>query len=467
LHGFKWTALRSCGEEFIHLSVFLVLSRLLSPEDFGLISLAMIFIGFLTLFADQGFGSAVIQKKEIEKEHLDSSFWFNFGMGIVLFQLFFWGAGFIANFFDEARLGSVIKILSFSFIIKALEMIPHSVLTKNLEFKLLALRSLLAAFLAGVVGVGFALLDYGVYSLVAHRLTLSLTSVLAIWWVIDWRPSFSFSFKHLKDLWSFGINVTVFKITSNLHGKVFDGIIGYYLGATTLGYFTIAKKIAKHITTLLSKTTSRVLFPIFSKSQEQRSEINTSFNKINKQLMAFILPLLAFLAVNSSEIIRIIFGNKWVEAGPVFAVFTLWILLNLQLIFLKQILLAVGGAAYISKHSLLNLALMALGVFITVDNSWPMIAGAYTISLLISIPFLFKKSIKENVIEIMSYIDSFWIGVANSIVFLALSGTLILITSHIGLLIITSIMIITIYSFHIYLNFTFFKKLYNSAFKYG
>src|SRR5574341_866507 len=205
--GVVWSAAQSWGIRLITFLVTLVLARILLPEAFGLVAYATVFIAFAQIFVDQGFSDAIVQCPQIEREHLDTAFWINMLTGALIALVGVISSGAIAKLFREPQLAPIVSWLSLSFIFSGLSSVQQALLRRQLAFKSLALRSLLATIAGGVVAIGMALLGYGIWSLVAKILVSNLVSAIALWQVSDWRPGFRFSKRHFKDLFSFGINI--------------------------------------------------------------------------------------------------------------------------------------------------------------------------------------------------------------------------------------------------------------------
>ncbi|MCY7278519.1 MAG: oligosaccharide flippase family protein, partial [Phormidesmis sp. CAN_BIN44] len=179
--GIAWSFIQSYGNQVITLVVFLLLARLLTPEVFGLIALANIFINFIQIFLDQGLGEAIVQRKELEPEHLDTAFWTNVASGAILMSIGLLSADLVAQFFHEPKLSSVIRWLSLSLIIGSLNVVQRALLRRNLAFKTLAIRTLIASLVAAVVGIIMAFQGLGVWSLVGMTLTERIIGTAILW----------------------------------------------------------------------------------------------------------------------------------------------------------------------------------------------------------------------------------------------------------------------------------------------
>src|SRR5688500_2414099 len=237
--GIFWSVIQKWGRAAISILTFVVLSRLLAPEAFGLVALATVFTVFIELFLDQGFGAAIVQRAELEPEHLDTAFWINILTGILLTVGLIAASGLVAATFDEPRLAPILKWLSFSFILSSLTSTQVSILQRKLAFTNLAARSLIATVVGGVVGISMAFAGFGVWSLVGQDLASGVAGVIVLWHASDWRPGFKVSMRHYKDLFSFGVSIVGNHALTVLLRRSDDLLTGFFLGPVLLVFYTI------------------------------------------------------------------------------------------------------------------------------------------------------------------------------------------------------------------------------------
>jgi O-antigen/teichoic acid export membrane protein len=171
IKGIIWSAIQNWGTQGISFLVFLLLARLLKPEAFGLVSLAEVFLAFVRIFLDQGFSAAIVQRKELEPEHLNTAFWINLGISLLLTLFGIAFADTVATFFKQPELIPIIRWMSLSFFLSAFSQIQSAILQRKFRFKALATRCLIGAFIGGIVGIAMAFFGYGVWSLVGQQLS--------------------------------------------------------------------------------------------------------------------------------------------------------------------------------------------------------------------------------------------------------------------------------------------------------
>ncbi|HEX5578717.1 MAG TPA: oligosaccharide flippase family protein, partial [Candidatus Limnocylindria bacterium] len=198
--GLTWTIVNTWGEQALNLVVFIVLARLLTPVDFGLVALAAVFVAFAQLFVDQGLGDALVQRRELTGIHIDTAFWVAMATGALLTIAGIVLAYPIGALLGEPDLVPILQALSLTFVFVAMSSIQMALLRRALAFRSLAIRAIVAAFVGGVVGIALALAGAGAWALVGQQLAAAIASVVALWRGSPWRPSFGVSGPHFREL---------------------------------------------------------------------------------------------------------------------------------------------------------------------------------------------------------------------------------------------------------------------------
>lgn len=394
-----WTAIDSWGRQAVSLVVFFILARLLSPETFGLIALAYIFIEFVQIFVDQGFSVAIIQRQDIDTEHLDTAFWTTLGISIILTVLSVACAGLAGDFFKQPQLIPIIQYLSISFIFSGLSSVQQAILERQFKFKSLAIRSLLAVIIGGIVGVGMALLNFGVWSLVGQQLYSSFVQVLVLWRVSDWRPGFKFSVIHAKELFTFGINISAFNIINFFNRRADDLLIGYFLGLVALGYYSVAYKLLLVMMQVLISTTTKVALPIFSRLQGEPERLLSAFYTATQFTGLIVFPVFLCVPVLAPEFIKVFFGEQWIQSIPVLQVLSLIGPVHLIFFYNNSVILALGKPSWRLWIQVINTATNVVGFALAVKWGIVAVASAYVIRgyLLLPISLLaINKLVKIN-----------------------------------------------------------------------
>lgn len=313
--GLMWSVVGNWGQQFFNLLIFIVLTRLLPPESFGLIALAITFTAFSQIFIDQGMGQAIVQLPDVREQHLNTAFWASILVGSVFTCLGVLLSGIISNIFNEPDLQPIIACLSLSFIFYSLSTVHQAILQREMNFRSLALRSLAGKFIGGLCAVVLALLNYGVWSLVVQQIVASAVGVIVLWYSTKWSPKLSFSKTHFVTLFSYGIGVLGSKILAFFNDRSDDLIVGFYLGSTMLGYYVIAYKLMRLMTGMISGVSSNVLFSAFSRIQDDLPRLRNGLQEATHLTSLLVFPVFVTLACLSSEVIQLVFGEQWVASS--------------------------------------------------------------------------------------------------------------------------------------------------------
>ena len=301
VRGAMWSALEKWGAQLVSTAIFLLLARLLGAEAFGLIALANVFLAFMQIFLDQGFAQAIVQKDKLETEHLDTAFWTSVLMGALFVLLIFAGSGFVADFYKEPDLALIVRWMSVSFLFSGLSSVQSAILQRNMQFKIFAVRSLVATVTCGIAGIGAALMGFGVWSLVVKEIVFGSTGALLLWSTSGWRPGFRFSPEHFKELFSFGINIIGFNFLDFFNRRSDDLLIGYFLGTVALGYYSVAYRLLLIMIKLLTNVTIQVALPTFSKLQKEPDRMRAAFYKVTRYTSLVSFP--AFLGIDRKSVV--------------------------------------------------------------------------------------------------------------------------------------------------------------------
>ncbi|MEM7712006.1 MAG: MOP flippase family protein [Cyanobacteria bacterium P01_A01_bin.68] len=386
LKGVIWSAIENWGSRIISFVVFLLLARLLDPKTFGLVALSSVFFAFMQVFLDQGFSQAIIQRKEVDREHLDTAFWTNISIALLLLTLSIAGAGLIASLFKEPQLTPIIRWLSLSFVFGALNSVQSAILSRQLAFKTLSLRTLTATFAGGIVGVAMALMGFGVWSLVGQQIANGLAGVIVLWSTSDWKPGFNFSKTHFKELFSFGINVVGIKALNFLNRRSDDLLIGYFLGSVALGYYTVAYRILLMVNQLMVGTIQKTAMPVFSRLQSEPERLKQAFYSAIGLTTLIAFPIFLGLFALAPELVVVIFGQEWEASIPVMQVLNLIGLLYAGFNYNNPLIMALGkpglGLGLSSVQAIGNI----IGFAIAVRWGIVAVAAAYVIRAYLTAP---------------------------------------------------------------------------------
>lgn len=380
LKGTAWSAIQMGGMRLVNFAVFWILARQLNAENFGLISYANVYIALVTVFVDQGFTEAIIQRDKVEKEHLDTVFWIGVVLSTLMVLISVLFAPNIANLFNESELTIVIQLLSINFILISLSSVPQAILKRNLEFKGLAVRSFVAAVAGGIVGVVMAFQGYGVWSLVGQTLVNQAVGILVLWRVVDWRPGIAVSRQHFKELFTFGINIVGSKVINFFNRRADDLLIGYFLGTTMLGYYTIAYKTLLMLTQILIQVTQAVALPAFSRLQDNPKKLISAFKDATSLTALVSFPIFFGISLTAPTLIPLVYGEQWANSIPIVQVLMFVGALHSILFFHGSLSIALGATSWRFGITTAGALLNLLGFFIALR--WGLIAIAFSYAIM-------------------------------------------------------------------------------------
>jgi len=405
--GVAWSVIQKWGREIITFITFVALSRLLPPDAFGLVAMAAVFTSFIEIFLDQGLGAAIVQRSDLERDHLDSAFWTNVLTGILLTVASIASAGFVAEFYQEPRLAPILRWLSLSFILVALSSTQIAILQRRLSFKSLAARSLAANLVGGIVGVGMALSGFGVWSLVGQNLANSLAAVIVLWSASKWRPKFYLSKKHFMDLFGYGLSIVGEKVLLFFTRRSDDFLIGYYLGPTMLGYYTIGYRLLLVLIRLVTGITNSVAFPTFSRIQHESERMRRAFYKVTQYTSLLAFPAFIGLAVLAPELVPVVFGDQWIPSIPVMQVLALIGILQSVLFFNGSVIKASGKPSWNLGIMFLTSVCSVIGFLITVQLGIVAVAISFVIAGYLVAPISYLAVHRLIKIDIRTYSQQF------------------------------------------------------------
>ena len=295
--------------------IFGVLGWLLSPEDFGVLSTAMILIMFLDSFIESGFSSALIQRQNVTTKHFSLIFVVNVIVGALLTLIGLVVAHPAANYFATPLLAPVIQVLSVGFFVNALSLTQVALAQKNLLFKPLAMRDTIATIVGGALGITLAILGFGVWSLVAQTLATYLINTIVLWSVTKWRPRLrEASFSVVRELWPYSSRLFVFNIIKFFAQNTEKFFILVMLGTVALGYYTFAFKFTVLPITMFVGSIGIYLFPKFSRLQTDPATVKHSYLLTTRVIQAVVTPLVLALIVSAPIIVPTIWQEKWLTA---------------------------------------------------------------------------------------------------------------------------------------------------------
>ncbi|MEJ2491639.1 MAG: MOP flippase family protein [Desulfuromonadales bacterium] len=309
--GLFWSLVDNFATYGLAFVIGVILARLLTPSEFGLIGMIMIFIALSRSVIDSGFSQALIRKKECSETDYSTVFYFNLAAGAILFGVLFWVAPYISSFFNEPRLTSLVRVLGVVLVIDALTIIQRTILTRRLDFKLQTKISVVASLVSGAIAIIMAYRGFGVWSLVARQVSQSAFHSLLLWFWNQWRPVWGFSKDSFRELFSFGSKLLVSGLIDTAYRNIYYLVIGKYFSATELGYFTRAEQFKNLPSQNLSGVISRVSFPVLASIQDDLTRLKDYYRKLIRSTMFLTFVLMLGLSAVAKPTILVLIGEKW------------------------------------------------------------------------------------------------------------------------------------------------------------
>lgn len=341
IRGAAWTTVERFSSQAVGFVVSVILARLLTPADYGILGMLSVFIGFSQLFIDSGFTSALIQKKNRTDIDFSTVFWSNFAISLACYSILFVASPLIADYYKMPELKLMMRVLGLSLIVNATYTVQVTRLTAMLDFKTQAKVTLVNCVVSGVVGITLAVFGFGAWALIGQVLFTGLFASVAYASISGWRPGFCFSVDSFKGLFSFGSRILGASVLSVLYSNVAPLIIGRKYHAATLGQYTRANTLAALPGSVFQSTLGRVIFPVLSTIQDDDARLLLVYRRYSDVVMGVVFAAMFLLAAVSNPLVMTLFGAKWMPCAPYISLLAVaWsldplVVMSLNLIYVK------------------------------------------------------------------------------------------------------------------------------------
>lgn len=321
INNFIWRFAERCGAQLVTFIVSIVLARILTPEDYGVVALATVFTSILQVFVDSGLGTALIQKKNADDLDFSSVFYFNFVVCIVLYIVMFFTAPFISVFYNDSSLTLIVRVASLTIVISGVKGIQQAYVSRNMLFKRFFFATLGGTIFSAFIGIGLAYAGFGVWAIVAQQLSNTAIDTLILWITVKWRPKKIFSIKRLKELLNFGWKLLVSSLFNTVYNNLRNLIIGKYYSSADLAYYNQGDKFPNLIVTNINSSIDSVLLPTLSSAQDEKNRVKSMTRRAIKTSTYIMAPLMMGLAFCATPIVRLILTEKWMPCVPYLQIF--------------------------------------------------------------------------------------------------------------------------------------------------
>lgn len=313
--GTFWSAADAFLGQGVTFVVGIVLARILSPAEYGLIGIVMIFTIVLSGLVDSGFSTALIRKKNATDEDYNTMFITNMMISLLVYALLWLSAPVIAHFFERPELTSITRVMGMILIFQATSITQVTILTKRIDFKTKTKASIVSAVISGIIGIMMAYLSFGVWALVAQILSKTVLYSLCLWLMNRWRPNGTFSRNSFHYMWGFGWKMMVSGLLNNIWNQVYQLVVGKFYSPATLGQYTRSKEYASILSSNLTSIVDRVTYPVLSEVQDNQERMISAYRRIIKTTMFVTVVCMFFLGAVAEPFIYCLIGPQWHEAA--------------------------------------------------------------------------------------------------------------------------------------------------------
>jgi O-antigen/teichoic acid export membrane protein len=418
LTGTKWVTMTNVFRQVLQIVSLIVFARLLSPDDFGIYAILMIFVGFFGMFTDMGTSAALIHLEKPSEKLLSSVFYFNIFVGLILFIVLILLSGPVADFFKTSEVEKLLPLIAFNFIIASFGVVQKALYEKSMNFKNITVIESIAAFTSVLAGICAAVYGFGIYSLIVQTLIGSTVLVCLMWFSSNWRPRWYFSMKEIKKIWSYTVHLSSFNIINYFARNADNFLIGKFLGSSPLGVYSLAYKIMLYPLQNISRVLIRILFPAFSQIQNDNDKFRHAYLRVLFFIALVAFPIMAGLMATADVLVDVLFGDKWKGLAVILMILAPVGMMQSIVTTIGSIYMAKGNTKEMFKIGAINAVVTVIAFFIGISFGVEGVAFSYLMANIIMLyPNLLiawrqiDLSVKEGVNEIMPiFMISFLMG---------------------------------------------------------
>ncbi|WKY46928.1 lipopolysaccharide biosynthesis protein [Eubacteriaceae bacterium ES3] len=311
-----WKLMERGGTQGIQFIVQIVLARLLLPEEYGVLAILLVFIALANVFVQYGFNTSLIQKKDADETDFSTVFYSSLVVAGVIYIILFFTVPVIADFYENEMIIPLMRVLSLTLFIGALNSIQNAIVARNLEFKKLFYSSLGAIIISGVVGIFMAYRGLGIWALVFQQLSNQVTIALILWFTVKWRPRLLFSFESLKSLFSFGWKLLLSALINTFYTNIYTFVIGKLYSPEMLGYFNRGQQFPQLVVKNVNGSIQSVMFPAMASQQENRERLKGMARRSIVTSSFLVFPMMVGMAIIAEPMVKVLLTDKWLPSVP-------------------------------------------------------------------------------------------------------------------------------------------------------
>jgi O-antigen/teichoic acid export membrane protein len=383
LESIGWSSGSKFIRQFLQLIFQLLIARILSPEDFGIFSMVIVFSGLADILKGLGLGASLIKSNTHDKEILSSVFWLNVFAGIIIFILFQLSADQIALYFERDELKKIIQVFSLSYFISSINIVQESLLQKNLEFKRLFFIEFISVIFGGIIGIYLSMAGFGVWSLVWQFMVITISSTLLLWITSKWRPLYYINLGKIRHHFKFGSNLVGHDLLSYFSRNIDTFLIGKYLGANQLGIYARAYFLMLQPVSIINQVLARVMFPVLVKFENDLIGLKKYYLKSIEWLAFVMFPIVSFLLIMAKPLILVLLGSQWIESILIFQIFCFYSIIDCIGITSYWIYKSTGQTNKMFKWAIYQTIIITAAILIGIKWGILGVALSYTVFFII------------------------------------------------------------------------------------
>lgn len=316
-----WRFMERFGSQLVTVVVQIILARMLDPEVFGTVAKVTIITSILLVFVDSGMANSLIQKKDPDDLDFSSVFYFNIVFCLVLYTGLFICAPLIADFYDDAQLTAIVRVLGLTVIVSGVKNVQQAYVSKTLQFKRFFFATLGGTLLSAAVGITMVFMDFGVWSIVAQQLVNATVNTVILWLTVGWRPKWMFSFERLKGLLQYGWKLLASGLLDTVYNKLREIMIAVFYTDADLAYYNRGSTYPYLIVENINASIDSVLLPVLSAEQDHTEQVRNMTRRAIRISTYVMMPLMMGLAVCAEPLIRLLLTDKWLPCVPYLRIF--------------------------------------------------------------------------------------------------------------------------------------------------
>lgn len=349
IKGAFWNIFERIGTQTISIIFTIILARLISVEDYGIVAITTVIITVFSVIVDGGFGAAVIQRKDIDDKDLSTVYYFNIGISMILLVCIVISSKIISEFYGVPILSTIINILAIKLPISAMISLHQAILMRKLQFNKFFYTSITSMLVTGIIGISLAYFGYGIWALVIQDIMNALVTFLILNYFTKWYPKIYFSIERLRSLFGFGSKLLIQSLLNVLFSNIRTLLIGKYYSAQDLALYNKGIQYPNLIVSNIDTAISRALFPIMSKSQNEINKIKEMASKVTRVSSYFLAPLLIGLFIIAEEFTQILLTEKWLGMVPYLRIICICLLIRAPQTALLQSIKSIGRSDVVLK----------------------------------------------------------------------------------------------------------------------